>query len=61
MASILAANALMNGFIPESDGPFGATGAKVTPRDAWAALRRLLPLTDAEFRAIASNVPPYMQ
>ena len=38
-----------------------ATSAKVTPRDAWAALRQLLPLTAAEFRAIAGNVPPYLQ
>ena len=38
-----------------------ATLPNVTPGDAWAALRRLLPLTDDEFRAIASNVPPYMR
>ncbi len=38
-----------------------ATGAKATPGDAWAGLRKLLPLTDGEFRAIAGNVPPYMQ
>jgi predicted TIM-barrel fold metal-dependent hydrolase len=38
-----------------------ATGASATPGGAWAALRKLLPLTDGEFRAIAGNVPPYMQ
>ena len=38
-----------------------ATGANVTPGDAWGALRKLLPLTDAEFRAIASNVALYMR
>ena len=38
-----------------------ATTAKTTPADAWAALRKLLPLTDEEFRTIAGNVPPYMQ
>ena len=38
-----------------------ATLPNATPGDAWAALRRLLPLTDDEFRAIAANVPPYMQ
>lgn len=30
------------------------------PRDNWAAFRRL-PLTDAEFQAISSNIPPYIQ
>ena len=38
-----------------------AAGATVTPGGAWIALRKLLPLTDDEFRAIAANVPPYMQ
>jgi uncharacterized protein len=38
-----------------------ATLPNTTPGDAWAALRRLLPLTDDEFRAIAGNVPPYMR
>jgi predicted TIM-barrel fold metal-dependent hydrolase len=38
-----------------------ATLPNVTPGDAWAVLRKLLPLTDDEFRAIATNVPPYMQ
>ncbi len=38
-----------------------ATTSNVTPGEAWVALRKLLPLTDDEFRAIATNVPPYMQ
>jgi len=31
-----------------------------TPREGWAAFRKL-PLTDAEFRTIANNIPPYMR
>ena len=38
-----------------------ATTEKTTPGDAWVALRKLLPLTDGEFRVIAKGVPPYMQ
>ncbi len=38
-----------------------ATLSNVTPGDAWAMLRKLLPLTDDQFRAIAANVPPYMR
>jgi uncharacterized protein len=38
-----------------------ATLPNATPGDAWAALRRLLPLTDDEFRVIAANVPPYLR
>ena len=38
-----------------------ATGASGTPADAWAALRKVLPLTDDEFQTIVNNVPPYMQ
>jgi hypothetical protein len=37
-----------------------ATAGGLTPREAWAALRKL-PLSDAEFRAIATNVAPYMR
>jgi uncharacterized protein len=37
-----------------------ATTAAVTPGGAWAAMRKLLPLTDDEFDAIANNRPPYM-
>lgn len=33
---------------------------ELTPKNLWAALRTL-PLTDAELRTIAGNVPPYMQ
>ena len=38
-----------------------ATTPKVPPGEAWALLRRLLPLTDDEFRAIAANLAPYLQ
>jgi predicted TIM-barrel fold metal-dependent hydrolase len=31
-----------------------------SPREAWAAFKRL-PLTDAEFRTIAANVAPYLR
>lgn len=31
-----------------------------SPRENWAAFRAL-PLTDAEFQIIASNIPPYMR
>jgi uncharacterized protein len=40
-------------------GSDAASGTNLPPRDGWAAFRRI-PLTDAEFRAIAGNVPPYM-
>jgi predicted TIM-barrel fold metal-dependent hydrolase len=42
---------------------FGSdSGTKEMPgtREAWAAVRQL-PLTDAEFRTIASNIAPYMK
>jgi uncharacterized protein len=38
-----------------------ATAASPTPGETWVALRKLLPLTDDEFRAVANNLPPYMQ
>ena len=38
-----------------------ATTPNAPPREAWAALRKMLPLTDDEFQAIANNAPPYMQ
>jgi len=37
-----------------------ATGGALTPRTAWESLRRL-PLTEAEFQTIASNVAPYLR
>lgn len=40
-------------------GSDGAAGAN-TPRAAWAAFRQL-PLTEAEFGTIASNIAPYMR
>jgi uncharacterized protein len=41
---------------------YGSDAAVVrnTPHEAWAAFRRL-PLTDEEFRTIASNVAPYLR
>ena len=41
-------------------GSDGATGGNAPPREAWAAFRKL-PLTGAEFRTIAVNMPPYLQ
>jgi uncharacterized protein len=41
-------------------GSDGATGGNPPPREAWAAFRTL-PLTEAEFRTIAANVPPYLR
>ena len=38
-----------------------ATTATATPGGVWTAMRRLLPLTDDEFRSIANNTPTYMQ
>jgi hypothetical protein len=39
-----------------TDAPIGDN----TPRAGWETFRRL-PLTDAEFRTIASNVAPYLR
>ena len=41
-------------------GSDGAVGGNAPPREAWAAVRKL-PLTDAELRTIAANVPPYLR
>jgi hypothetical protein len=38
-----------------------ATTAADTPGGVWAAMRRLLPLTDDEFERVANNTPPYMK
>jgi uncharacterized protein len=38
-----------------------ATVPSRTPGEAWTTLRKVLPLTDDEYRAIAANVPPYMR
>jgi predicted TIM-barrel fold metal-dependent hydrolase len=38
-----------------------ASAPGTTAGAAWLALRQLLPLTDAEFRQIAANVPPYLR
>jgi predicted TIM-barrel fold metal-dependent hydrolase len=41
-------------------GSDGAGGGNLTPREAWAAFRQL-PLSDAEFLTIATNIAPYMR
>jgi predicted TIM-barrel fold metal-dependent hydrolase len=41
-------------------GSDGAADASQTPREMWARFREL-PLTDAEFTAIAGNVAPYLR
>jgi predicted TIM-barrel fold metal-dependent hydrolase len=41
-------------------GSDGAGGRNPTPQQAWASFRQL-PLSDAEIRTIAQNVPPYMK
>ena len=38
-----------------------ATTAVATPGAVWTAMRKLLPLTDDEFKRIANNTPPYLQ
>ena len=41
-------------------GSDGAAGDNLPPREAWEAFRKL-PLTDEEFRTIATNVAPYLK
>jgi predicted TIM-barrel fold metal-dependent hydrolase len=41
-------------------GSDAAAGGNLPPREGWAAFRRL-PLSEKEFRAIASNAPPYLR
>lgn len=41
-------------------GSDAATGGNLPPRESWADFRKL-PLTEAEFQTIASNVAPYMR
>lgn len=38
-----------------------ASAPDTTTGRAWSSLRRLLPLTEAEYRVIAANVPPHMK
>lgn len=38
-----------------------AVGGNPAPREAWEIFRTKVPLTPAELRTIAANVPPYMQ
>jgi uncharacterized protein len=42
-------------------GSDAASGTNLRPREGWAAFRSKVPLTEAEFRTIARNVPPYMR
>ena len=37
-----------------------ATTAVATPGAAWTAMRKLLPLTEDEFKGLANNTPPYL-
>jgi uncharacterized protein len=41
-------------------GSDASTGGALTPRAVWDSFRKL-PLTDAELRTIAGNVPPYLR
>lgn len=41
-------------------GSDAASGGNLAPREGWAAFRKL-PLSESEFRTIATNVPPYMR
>jgi uncharacterized protein len=41
-------------------GSDGAGGGNLTPREAWRVFRQL-PLSDAEFRTIESNIAPYLR
>lgn len=41
-------------------GSDAAAGGNLSPRESWAAFRRL-PLTEAEFKQIALNVAPYLR
>jgi predicted TIM-barrel fold metal-dependent hydrolase len=41
-------------------GSDAATGGNLTPFEGWTAFRKL-PLTEAEFRTIAGNIPPYLR
>ena len=36
-------------------------GGNPSPAESWAIFKRKVPLTPAEFRVIAANVPPYMR
>jgi predicted TIM-barrel fold metal-dependent hydrolase len=40
---------------------YGSDAGKGTPREAWAAFRKEVPLTEEEFRAIANNIAPYLR
>jgi predicted TIM-barrel fold metal-dependent hydrolase len=42
-------------------GSDAATGGNLAPRQGWAAIRKLLHLSDTEFQAIAANSAPYMR
>jgi uncharacterized protein len=41
-------------------GSDAASGGNLPPREGWAEFLKV-PLSNAEFRKIATNVPPYMR
>ena len=59
-AAVIAARLAEVGVERVVYGTDGAGGPNPTPEQGWAAFREL-PLTDAEFRTIATNVAPYMK
>jgi hypothetical protein len=36
-------------------------GGNLAPAEAWAQFRKVVPLTEAEFRTIAANLAPYLR
>jgi predicted TIM-barrel fold metal-dependent hydrolase len=42
-------------------GSDAAFGGRNTPRTEWGTFRGMVPLSDAEFKVIASNVAPYLK
>lgn len=59
-ASLIAARIRQVGVARILFGSDGAGAGNMTPREAWAAFRKL-PLSDAEIHAVESNVAPYMK
>jgi predicted TIM-barrel fold metal-dependent hydrolase len=59
-ATLIATRMRQLGFHRLLYGSDGAGGGNLAPREAWRAFRRL-PLTEAEFRIMESNVAPYLR
>ena len=59
-ASLLARRICQIGVQRVLYGSDAAAGGNLRPREGWAAFRRL-PLTEAEFAAIAGNMAPYVR